>query len=810
MPVEIPSLRFPAFWDSEGDADGDGFTATQVFDTVYRLFTMPEDSEQNSFAMGSDLGIMNGVSLATNWLAVNQFFTDVRDGQIESDMDYADKIPEIETKLKEIHDALLAERSEILVKLDKSVRFPHSSMPNTARSVCISARSKSQSYAFSRRLIHVKDGVSVILPPCYFYLFGVLDDGDEDSRSDDEDGCPPSVGDTFLTMLCQYAKHNFPFGSRRVILVFLGNLLRDADLPVLRLPGCGGGALSLLQLSPTLFIVPLLDMIRQISSILDPSGVKSSGHINSTEGVVADDGERAAFVYFMCVLAEKMERSPDLANFFITSRPPNPPYFTLLQALLPYVAHNSRSKEWSWRRDTCRYALSAVLSLARCPDPWVRDTVAAEQRVAHIPLMAASTTFVTLCKVPNNEDSHTEELFLHDVFNFWSSLFFAAPDVAESLQLAKAITETLVEETIMILLRSPDPRVYTSSCLVLTSLFRGEGAPNSTPLRIIAQSLAECRDGTTRSFIHTCLLPRLGKPLTQPSEAQLLTEFGYSLTQWTECEGTLLLLDALTRSFPGILMANVFRLTPTAITPVTLSRERVNSLFPQACQQAAQTCPVETRNRALKLLLQMEANAMWYPSRGSAAADNSGASVDLQNSEFLVALTQLLASFRQLPASVMALLTGLLVTLCVLPDARVLNALLAEPHGKLALTLSHIRTAVDRSVEESELAVSAAATHHSSSKRSVWTSLFGLPAAAESAAVISRAKLFQRFLQCQPLDLSKQQMRPEKVSRELWNNMKENQSFLEVSACLYTFRMELMAAVDAVTRSQQLLSLKLP
>lgn len=388
-----------------------------------------------------------------------------------------------------------------------------------------------------------------VLPPCYHYLFappppstttslnatpveagqnlrlpplrqadGKVDDASNAAglgaaSPDDADLMPvfpDTISSSFLLTLCLFAKHNQPAGSRTVILRFLQGLIQQADLPMVVRHGQRGhtsmlGELSrndgtapprsILQLSLTSSIVPLLDMIRKVGAELDPThsrggGIRASlGKSASADSRIPQeqtygDADRTAFVEFLCALAERMEQVPDLANYFITSSARGDvvsaasrngdtgtsEFFVLLEILLPYMTHDCTAAGWEQRRDTCRYALSAVLSLAKCPDTWVQDLVGRTTAIADRTLAAACTTLLTLCKIPDNDDSKVQLLYLRDVLRFWSAMCLSAPAVADALGIPAVVENDFAKTTLTSLLMSPDSRVYAAACLVTSVL----------------------------------------------------------------------------------------------------------------------------------------------------------------------------------------------------------------------------------------------------------------------------------------------------------------------------------------------------
>lgn len=633
--VTAPQQRGVKSGGTTGSADGGNNTsfAQALLSGVHQWLPSPfEETEPLEDYEGSECtldGDANSLCFRVmeSWLDIHQFFLEAQQSVLaEEEAALAAEIPVIRSKFNQIHRALMLEKPQIKVRVHR--QLPHSETPSLDSS-------RSEKVRRTDCQVVYNDSLSILLPPCYQYLFGSetslrsnaadsprkteqtgseevesgkeeLHAGDSESSLASEGGVlPSSIGDTFLILLCQYAKHNHPKGSRLVILEFLARLLYEADFPVSRMPEGGAAALSVLQLSPFHFVVPLLDMIRQISAALDPGDRRKlhprSYPGNSGSGEVSvgpNDAERGAFVVLLCVLAEKMERIPELANFFVitsaknssefysssgdnrpsaestATQPPTgkeggQPYFVLLHSLLPYLAHDSCSPEWNHRRDTCRFALSAVLSLAKCPDPWVSDMVGAERAVLETTLAAAATTLLTLCKVPENEDSRTEMLFLTDVVRFWSSITLTAPVVSHALQLIKDVETQFIQGSVLPLLRSSDSQVYSSVCLVLASLLRNVGSTAvSQVMRRVVESIlsnevpADSKSSSHMSVFEQHMLPRLtpNPAFLSLEDQQNMKTFGFRLTRWTGGEATLVLLDAMTTCCPHLFCKHVLSL----------------------------------------------------------------------------------------------------------------------------------------------------------------------------------------------------------------------------------------------------------
>jgi hypothetical protein len=529
------------------------------------------------------------------------------------------------------------------------------------------------------------DGALTSLPPCYRFLFadahrdippssGDSDDGEGESVAQDSDGNghqnfpatppvrqghlsnrthiampfdePSPIGSIFLLTLCQYAKQDQPPGVRSIILEFLVRLLQEADLPTDRAAyPAGDPVLSLLQLNPPLLIVPLLDMLRKVSKALDPSSTALK-HGNTSmssslaypwtgdewnedgeDGTFLQDAGRTQFVIFLSSLAEKMERVPALANFFVVEGGVHGErnLFVLLDALLPYLTHDCSAPGWTHRRDTCRYALSAVVSLAKCPDPWIQDLVGKEDRVASRTLMAARTTLLTLCKIPDNDDSATQVLFLRDVLRFWATLTTMSPTVAEDLQLAALINKEFYFQTLMPLLQSSDTHVYSAACLVTvqllcelngnapvltrglanallgTSIRKSSGhiIPHANHYDSIVTEDGAYVKGTTRvattlgqqeeaavmllqvhpttSFFLYYILPHLSSnPYMSAEERENSALLGYSTTRWSAVKATLMLVRALAENVPEVFLREVFLMDINSLADV-LRKQRLST-----------------------------------------------------------------------------------------------------------------------------------------------------------------------------------------------------------------------------------------
>ncbi|KPI87677.1 hypothetical protein ABL78_3215 [Leptomonas seymouri] len=548
---------------------------------------------------------------------------------------------------------------------------PSSSVPNARQRDALTAAAATAPLRPLAGGLH-PDGALTSLPPCYRFLFadahheGPLPFGGSDAGADESrrEGSksrsdaptlqqqtqadasthaakaaespfddPSPIGGIFLLTLCQYAKQDEPPGVRSIILEFIVRLLQEADLPTDRTAyPAGDPALSLLQLNPPLLIVPLLDMLRKVSKALDPSGKARHGDVSmpsllayplagggeDQDGTFLQDAGRTQFVIFLSSLAEKMERVPALANFFVVEdgKHGERNVFVLLDALLPYLTHDCSAPGWTHRRDTCRYALSAVISLAKCPDPWIQDFIGKEGRVASRTLMAARTTLLTLCKIPDNDDSATQVLFLRDVLRFWASLLTMSPSVAEDLQLATLIEKDFYFQTLIPLLQLPEKHVYSAACLVAAQVLRdlncsapvltrglakallatsirkasgriiphanhynsvvtgegGEGKANPDAITLGRQEEAAAerlKIHSTTSFFLYYILPHLSSnPYMSVEERENCALLGSAATRWSAAKATLVLVQALVENVPEVFLREVFLMDVCSLADV--------------------------------------------------------------------------------------------------------------------------------------------------------------------------------------------------------------------------------------------------
>eukprot|EP00796_Vickermania_ingenoplastis_P008691 gene8691-6112_t len=867
--------------EQDRDTSVEATLAQMFMDGVYRLLPTWEDAaesemETESKRADSEEDERSSLSiLVGNWLDVHQFFLDVP--LAEDDAALAAALPGIAAKLRSIHRALLAERNDILVQLERRTGDPSRSASRPM--LPAGAASMGFGYGLSRSPAHgrmaVNAEVSLLLPPCYQYLFGTETAGTESpatpsTRADEVGGkqpteteaetetetetdvYPPSVGSTFLALLCQYAKLNHPPGSRQMLLTFLAAILYETDIPPPnRLPGGGAASLSLLQLSPTHFIVPLLDMVRQISAILDPGGHRRSGAVQPTRDPLpssssssVSDGERAAFVLLLCVLAEKTERIPDLANFFMTSAP------------APSSSPSSPATHcWADRRDTCRLALSAVLSLAKCPDAWVRDVVAEEKGVLSIPLATVCTTLCTLCKVPDNEDSRAEMLYLRDAVHYVSALCHAAPEVGAALGVLPALRQALLTETLLPLLKSADSRTYACAALVTASLIKLGGISRPAVRQLVVEVLLSTTvaagrlqppgEGGTSFWAHYVLPHLSATPRLTPEDKANMAAFGYDLTPWTAVEATLVLLDAVATHCPATFLKEALRLDlyqasgpgPADALPAL----KVDAMFPASLQSVAAN-DVVVGTEVLRRLLIIESNlppdlqealprrANAYlnctaspPQRGSSGWFDAG----VHAAPTLVALEDLVRHFLALPASVAALLTDVVLALALQPDPRVLHTMLDPGRGRLSAALAQVQQRLDKELDEEVASPpvaappAAAARQHKKSSASSWLwktiAAYSGDAVAPSkpsssseraVAPLPRKALFLMYSQLpSPPDFGSAAL-PPGLPSELQVGMAVHRQFLEAATCLEGLRKELSAAVGYVEMSRQLMRLQ--
>lgn len=752
------------------------------------------------------------------------------------------------------------------------------------------------------------DGALTSLPPCYRFLFADAHRDDvlfpeEDEEANRSGGAqdaaaaggggglrggaakpiskayddPSPIGSLFLLTLCQYAKQDEPPGVRSIILEFLVRLLQEADLPTDRAAyPAGDPVLSLLQLNPPLLIVPLLDMLRKVSKALDPSNTAlrhgavaasssaaypwtGGGGDAEQDGTFLQDAGRTQLVIFLSSLAEKMERVPALANFFVVEDGAHGErsLFVLLDALLPYLTHDCSAPGWTHRRDTCRYALSAVVSLAKCPDPWIQELVGKEERVATRTLMAARTTLLTLCKIPDNDDSATQVLFLRDVLRFWATLLTMSPSVAADLRLAALIEKDFYFQTLIPLLQSSDTHVYAAACLVTAQVLRelnggaptltkglakallttsirkssgriiphtehyesvvtDDGAPGKADAGATATTLGQQEEAAaarlqlhpTTSFFLYYILPHLSSnPYMSPEERENSQLLGYSTTRWSTAKATLVLVQALAETVPEVFLREVFlmdmrsladvlrkqrqnagtRAAPPApaaaeddsrpaslglwSTDVAPPHLKVHDYFVKELHETAATSAAlglqaeRVGEVVLTRLLRIEGNmsmdalrarqevmsAMTMTKTHSAASASPPASAKaaaaappvsgscwshagVQRSPLTVALCEMVQHLDATPFTVSSLVADLIVSLCVLPDLRVVYTLLDPTTGPLKMALCQLRDVLMHKIHAKGVEVSLAPSQHARTGAAASTQSTAAAAAAASSS----------------------------------------------------------------------------
>lgn len=603
-----------------------------------------------------------------HWHTISSHFSNyqcVAAGEAERQL--SDKLPEIAESFDAIVDALLEERRHMFSlqavhqpqpwatpRQSPVVQPPTTSataaMTQMRRSKETSENSWSPGRESASSIMNFLSARTQYLPPTYYYFFGTPpDDATEHSFDDGVAGSTAvsyetTVGPTFLLTLCQYAKLNHLAVAQQIIFRFFTRLLHEADIPVHHLSS-GSSVRSILQLNPSASIVPVLDMIWRVGSTLDPtyrhhygdhraSGAMSASASDLFSDSGAGDSQRTAFVVFLCALAETTERVPAVANFFVTEvrrtekwhrfeqrspkdaaavegvDPRPQECFVLLDVLLPYLTHDCTSAGWESRRETCRYALGAVLSLAKCPDPWVQSLVAAEKSITHRTLGGACTTLLTLCKIPSNDDGAVGLAYLRDVMRFWSGLCLSAPTVAHALSIPAAVEDDFAGTTMTSLFTSSDSHVYSGACLVLSHLLKDLNSSAPVVARAMTRALvASVIDPTTgrvvpkqdfyevalqvqvaeqlnsaylspslraTSFLNVYILSKLTvQPVLSEEDYLNSATLDIPLTEWTATESTLALLRTLTECVPYTFMKYALLLDMNSIMDVRYNNTAV-------------------------------------------------------------------------------------------------------------------------------------------------------------------------------------------------------------------------------------------
>ncbi|ESL06454.1 hypothetical protein TRSC58_05873 [Trypanosoma rangeli SC58] len=538
------------------------------------------------------------------WVSIRAYFMEVQAAADDVALvELAGRLPQVERSLEVIHKSLVQERQQMvlprLVPQSRTVDICNANSVSSRSGISMLPRGSgslnhSSSSTNCFRIKTSTDGV-LRLPPCYAFLWGEPSSTsqDEGNTAAEEELAP--IGHAFLLSLCQFAKHNDPPGAQCIILRFLTRVFAEADLP--RPPCMGDPPQSLLQLFPSSTVVPLMDMLRQVVSVLRPKTAGETEAMGTSSTVYTPesstetmDNEREALLGLLCALTERMEQVPALGMFFIPeamtdaqeedpergpdSLPTVKSHFSILQELLVYATLCQGSVQPTKRCAIYQLALRGLLSLAKCPDPQIQDYVKKQTVVASATLVGARATLLTLCKLPYKDDTFSQLKYLSDVLRFWSQLLLLSPAVAEAWSVEAIMESSFVCDALVPLFCSAEDSVYAAAALVAAETMRFVGS--SPPLYVAA---------VTRALLDTRVNLLTGNPVRLPVScnevpsalSSTVTLLDYALLprlamrddgDWSCTEVTLYLLETFALHEPVLFMEFAFSLSITALAEV--------------------------------------------------------------------------------------------------------------------------------------------------------------------------------------------------------------------------------------------------
>ena len=417
-----------------------------------------------------------GKGVSDHWLHVRTFFRDAHNHSDPNAM--ASRLPEVEAELEAIISLLLEQRPAFLRWLEDN------SQP---------------------------------MPSRYDYILGGIGsagagasggDGELDILNSLMDDDPDKeAGRQLITTVCQYAKHNIPQGSRAVILRFLTRFFRDVD--------ASAGNRCLLHYSNDYMAMPLVDAIERIFNMINPWAV----HVTSSEasGRVAlpMQRDRRQFVALLHALSVKVGTMPSVAPFFMIKGPSRggtatnaandgfaggsspsasassspqrarveAPRLLLIEGLVPFLKDYVVDLPDRDRIGTTRMALAGILSVARTPDPILREMLVADDRIVQLVTTELCHALVTAAKVPENAEFALNVAYVCDAVSFLDSIVLTTPYVARSWHIRKAkFLGSFLKGTVRMLLMTADDRVYANTAFVLALLLQTQSL-RSEPLR---------------------------------------------------------------------------------------------------------------------------------------------------------------------------------------------------------------------------------------------------------------------------------------------------------------------------------------
>ncbi|CAD2215497.1 hypothetical protein ADEAN_000295200 [Angomonas deanei] len=617
------------------------------------------------------------------------------------------------------------------------------------------------------------------LPPSYFYLFAPRHEEEEEdgevSEAYSSTVAVEPIGEVFLFSLCQFAKQNSPAGLGEVILTFFADMLTEADIPYLR-PTPAPYPGTLFHLLPSASVVPVMDMLQCIARQLDPKISVSVFHKEtntfsaglSETSLEALDKEKVAYCRLVCAIAEAIERSPDLAGFFVTESAERGGHgpagvgnltnerLVVVDVLLPFLLYVSQPVSQR-QRESYQYALNGILSIAKCADRWVQSFVANEAKILSGTFYSARMILVTLCKVPFiNNERELLLLCLVDIMAFFNFVYVNLPSLTKAWKLRYAFQKEFVFDALIPLLRILDPSVFGRACLVTCELVKGaKGLSEVISKAILATpvvshyggklclcygDILQCADkhpngaegGPDMSFFNFFIARRIREyPVSQTG----VISYGNSDEQvvWRLAESALSLTKTLIVYTPDTflkyaLLGSAER-SQTKCGVDAFPTFNLDLCFPTKIVLESndffEKCRYNIATESLAKLLFIESNAgrttRRHRRQSTSDEEPSASSVSdsrrnkhlfspaVQEAPVVLALCKLFASGVHLPVPLFLQVTDVIASLCLLPDARVVCTLMDREYGRLDHALTRLSSIIDEEFERDEDAMFAAA-----------------------------------------------------------------------------------------------------
>lgn len=372
--------------------------------------------------------------------------------------------------------------------------------------------------------ISYQSGVSHLdLPPCYEYF--LQRDGDKARRStavlQTSDVLNVDLGlssldtpenDFIIFSVCQFAKHNQPEGARGMAMRFLYRVLTELE------PDDGSG--SILSLCVDYAALPLCDALHKIGTQLDPRLPNSTSpgkKLASSSGahVEAIDEDRAQLIALLRCICEKIEVFPESLCSVFTLRSAFSieghgatlmPLDLVALFLAPESFVHLNAPD---RLAAMTNILRSITSVARCASPGLQDAIALRDDIPRTLFDTLRTNFVTLCKVPQNQELRLQAAIVAEIVRFFEVMLLAAPSVALRWELLKRFHQDFLITTTLPLFQAPNERTYIAVTTLLTHIMKDVLQGGSVLIYAIADALFVTRvDRQHHTFYsHTTAFP---------------------------------------------------------------------------------------------------------------------------------------------------------------------------------------------------------------------------------------------------------------------------------------------------------------